>query len=554
MAATRQSTMRAAASQSLRARGVLLAGCVTIMLCACAPATRPDRANSGAGAPVPADSTDRSGGAAESAPLRALTREDVLWLERVGFGVDDRLLADYRRLGRKGLLEQQLAPQLPPYDMALPPAIAAQINALDVTHLDPQRLLPGVAARIRYINSLSPEERATARRSLDQLGNELAREAVSRELLQAIYSPAQLREQMVWFWLNHFSVFQNKGELRWLVGDYAERAIRPYALGHFRDLLLATLEHPAMLQYLDNQQNRLGYINENYAREFMELHTLGVDGGYTQRDVQQLALVFTGVGIAMGPPPRLPRALQPLYLRRDAFEFNPARHDMRSVRLLGHRIRGGGFDEVKRAVTLIVRQPACARFIARQLAIYFVADEPPPALVARMTQTFQRTDGDISAVLRTMFLAPEFTAALGGKFKDPMRYVLSATRLAYADRTITDTTPLLNWLRALGELPFAHLTPDGYALTEEAWASPGQLATRFQIARAIAGGNARLFDSAAGGQAFALPAGYQSLSSHLYVESLEPYLAANTQAVLGRARSPQEWSALLLASPDFNYE
>src|SRR5208337_3046000 len=167
--------------------------------------------------------------------------------------------------------------------------------------------------------------------------------------------------------------------------------IRPHAFGHFRELVLATLEHPAMLQYLDNSQNGVGHINENYARELMELHTLGVGSGYTQDDVQQLARVLTGVGINAGDPPRLRPELQRWYRRDGAFQFNPARHDFAPKTLLGHALQAQGFAEVEEAVALIVRQPACAHFISRKLATYFVADDPPPQLVERMAQTFSRT-------------------------------------------------------------------------------------------------------------------------------------------------------------------
>ena len=158
--------------------------------------------------------------------------------------------------------------------------------------------------------------------------------------------------------------------------------------------------------------------------------------------------------------------------------------------LLGHTLQGSGFAEVEQAVALIVRQPACAHFISRELATYFVADDPPPRLVAAMAQTFERTDGDIAAVLRTMFDRTEFEAALGTKFKDPVRYVVSAVRFAYDGQTIHNTRPLLNWLNALGEAPFGRQTPDGYALTEAGWASSGQMSRRFEIARAIGSGNA----------------------------------------------------------------
>jgi uncharacterized protein (DUF1800 family) len=415
------------------------------------------------------------------------------------------------------------------------------------------RWLADANAQYKVINGMPDSaDKEAARKALGEQANKLAYEAARSELLRAIYSPSQLKEEMVWFWLNHFSVHQNKANLRWLVADYMDRAIRPHALGHFKDLVLATLEHPAMLQYLDNNQNALGHVNENYARELMELHTLGVDGGYTQQDVQQLARILTGSGINVGNPPKLKPEWQRLYRREGAFEFNPARHDFGNKVLLGQTIQGSGFAEVDQAVSLIVKQPACARFISRQLAIYFVADNPPPQLIARMALTFQRSDGDIAAVLREMFLSPELNAALGGKFKDPTRFVISAVRFAYDGRTITNTRPMFNWLNGLGEAPFGRATPDGYPLTELSWASSGQMSRRFEIARSIGSGNAGLFDAEEG--AAAVATGFPQLSNRLYFEAVEPFLATRTRAALARANSQQEWNTFLLASPDFNYE
>jgi uncharacterized protein (DUF1800 family) len=502
----------------------------------------------GCAAPAPRTSVG-SQQAAVALPLPTLHREDVLWIDRVGFGLDTRIVADYRRIGRERLLAQQLDPR----DNALPSAIASQIDSMEVSHLDVSQRLADIQVEYKSINA-RPDgaEKEQARKSLNDAGNRLASEAIRRDLLRAVYSPSQLQEQMVWFWLNHFSVHQYKANLRWLIGDYEEHAIRPHALGHFKDLVLATLEHPAMLQYLDNQQNAVGHVNENYARELMELHTLGVDAGYTQQDVQQLARILTGAGINVGDAPRLKAEWQPLYLRRGAFEFNPARHDFGNKTLLGHAIGGKGFDEIENAVTLIVHQPACATFISRQLASYFVADNPPARLVEKMAQTFQRSDGDIAAVLRTMFLAPEFNAALGGKFKDPTRYVLSAVRFAYDERPISNTRPMLNWLNALGEGPYNRQTPDGYPLGELNWASPGQISRRFEIARAIGSGNAGLFDPEDG--TAATTSGFPQLSNRLFFEALEPFLAATTRDALNRANSQQEWNTFLLSSPDFNYE
>jgi len=511
---------------------LLLAAAGSTLLLACsAPATR----TSAASANAPA--------------LPVLQREDVLWLDRVEFGLDSAAVAQYRSLGRERFLDQQLAARA----QTLPAPIAAQIDAMEVSHPDPVHWLADLNAQYKTINTMADgSDKEQARKAINDRGNKLAYQAVRRDLLRAVYSPSQLQEQMVWFWLNHFSVHQYKANLRWLVGDYEERAIRPHALGHFYDLVMATLEHPAMLQYLDNNQNAAGHLNENYARELMELHTLGVDGGYTQQDVQQLARVLSGVGINVGEAPHLKAEWQPLYRRDGAFEFNPARHDFGPKTLLGHAITGGGFNEVENAVKLIVHEPACARFVSRQLALYFVADEPPPQLLARMAQTFTRTDGDIAAVLRTMFLAREFNAALGSKFKDPMRYVVSAVRFAYDGRPIANSRPLLNWLNGLGEAPYGKATPDGYALTAQNWASSGQMSRRFEIARAIGSGNAGLFDPEDGSAATST--GFPQLSNRLYFEAVEPFLTAGTRAALERANSQQEWNTFLLSSPDFSYE
>jgi uncharacterized protein (DUF1800 family) len=484
----------------------------------------------------------------KTAARPALQRQDVLWLQRVSFGIDTTSVAELHRLGRARYLDRQLEGR-----ESLPAPVAAELAALEITHIDPARTIAEVNAERKAANAM-PEgpDREAARKALNERGNRLAYEAVRSELLRATYSPDQLQEEMVWFWLNHFSVHQAKADLRWLVADYTDRAIRPHAFGRFKELVLATLEHPAMLAYLDNNQNAAGHVNENYARELMELHTLGVDAGYTQRDVQQLALVLTGSGIRAGDPPKLNLKLAKLYYQNGAFQFNPARHDFSTKVVLGRTIQGRGFAEVDEAVTWIVRQPACAHFISRELATYFVADNPPPQLVDRMAKTFQRTDGDIAAVVREMLLSPEINAALGGKFKDPTRFVVSAVRFAYDGRTITNTRPMFNWLNGLGETPFGRATPDGYPLNEAAWASSGQMSRRFEIARAIGSGNTALFDAEEGAPAAA--PGFPQLSNRLYFEAVEPFLTARTREALGRANSQQEWNTFLLASPDFNYE
>jgi uncharacterized protein (DUF1800 family) len=483
------------------------------------------------------------------AALANPSHQDILWLDRVTYGPTTATMERYLKLGRHRFLDEQLHPR----DQQLPAAAAAHIDALEISHADGAQLLAYVNGQQQRINALSDEAtKQSERKALNDKGNHLAYEAARRELLRAIYSPAQLQEQVVWFWLNHFSVFQYKANAAWLIGDYTERAVRPHALGSFRDLVMATLTHPAMLQYLDNAQNASGHINENYARELMELHTLGVDSGYTQQDIQELARILTGVGInASGNPPQLKPEWQPLYHRAGAFEFNPARHDFGPKTLLGKRIEGSGFDEVEQAVDLLVAQPACARFVARKLATYFVVDDPPRALVEHMARTFQKTHGDIAAVLATLFESHEFQASLGEKFKDPEHFVVSTLRLAYDGRPIENTHPVLNWLNALGEPPFGRQTPDGYPLTEAGWASSGQISRRFEIARAIGGANAGLFEPEDGRPP--TTTGFPQLSTRLYFGVVEPFLSVNARNALDHAGSQLEWNTYLLASPDFNY-
>jgi uncharacterized protein (DUF1800 family) len=509
------------------ARPLLLGAALLLGACASAPPPRPR---------PPAMPADPAG-------------NDLLWLERVTYGPTSATLAEYRRVGRTAFLDEQLNAS----SDQLPPEIATQIQQLDIAHEDGADMLAREQVESKRVNEMSAsDDKAAAKKALNEKGNKLAYEAQRRELLRAIYSPNQLREQMVGFWLNHFSVYQYKANVRWLVGDYAEEAIRPHALGHFRDLVMATLEHPAMLQYLDNAQNAVEHVNENYARELMELHTLGVNGGYTQRDVQELARILTGAGVYHGNRPRIRPEWQALYRQKGGFEFNPYRHDFGPKVFLGTQIEGHGFPEIEQAVDLLVHQDACAKFVTRKIAMYFVSDDPPASLTDRMAASFKATDGDIAAVLSTMFASSEFTASLGGKFKDPMHYVVSTVRLAYDARPIVNAHPLINWLNGLGEAPFGHQTPDGYPLTESGWASSSQMSRRFEIARAVGSGNANLFDAEDGTSA-APATGFPRLQSRLYYDAVEPILSKKTQAALDQSNSQQEWNTFLLASPELNY-
>src|ERR1700674_218207 len=231
-----------------------------------------------------------------AAPV-ALTRGELRWLARVTFGIDTATVARYRALGREKFLDEQLHPS-----SSDPANLAAAIVAIPVTQQTALARLTANRAEQQRINTLTNEnDKQQARNALNQTGNQAIYETTKRQLMRALESPAQLREQMTWFWMNHFSVFSGKANVRWTLAEY-EASVRAHALGRFSDLVTATVTSPAMLEYLDNAQSSVGRINENYARELMELHTLGVSGGasgsrYTQQDVQELARVLTGAGV-----------------------------------------------------------------------------------------------------------------------------------------------------------------------------------------------------------------------------------------------------------------
>ena len=504
-------------------------------------------------------------GACASAPAHpdtattgsVLTRDDLTWLRRDGFGVDSADVARYRQLGRDGLLDAQLADRV---HGPLPPPVTGLIHGFEAVRTPMPQLLAELHDAQEQAKALpAGPERDAANKAWQKHGYELMQQARQAELLQAVYGTNQLKEQLVWFWLNHFSVYAPKGRIRWELADYEQRVIRPHALGKFRDLVMATLESPAMLEYLDNAQNAKDHVNENYARELMELHTLGVGSGYTQADVQQLMRVLTGAGIV---PPRLAARegrfarMPPGVVREGLFQFNSRQHDYGDKSFLGQTIKGSGYAEIEQAVDLITQQPACAHFVSQQLAEYFIADQPSPILVDAMAQTFQRTDGDIAAVLRTMMLSKEAAAVGGQKFKDPTRFLVSAMRLTYDGQPIPNAVPLVNWLRQMGEPLYGRITPDGWPLDSASWTGSGQLSKRFDFARVIGSGRNRLFVDDGGGAIAANdppPSAPDLQGSALYRDAIAPRLSDATRDALAKAKSPMEWNTFLLSSPDFNY-
>jgi uncharacterized protein (DUF1800 family) len=268
-----------------------------------------------------------------------LSPSDLALIDRVTWGVNTSVAGQYISLGRDRWLDAQLHP--PPNDR-LPASAQAMIDAMPIASKPVAEIAMALAAQSRAANQIEDiEQKKAAQQAYQQAMNESARQAATRSLLRDLYSPDQLREKMTWFWFNHFNVLLGKSDIRATIGDYEERALRPHALGRFRDLLEATVKHPAMLRYLDNAENARGHINENYAREIMELHTMGVGSGYTQDDVQELARIFTGVGVNFQPQgPKLTGGAQADYIRAGLFEFNPNRHDYSLKHFATDRVGG----------------------------------------------------------------------------------------------------------------------------------------------------------------------------------------------------------------------
>jgi uncharacterized protein (DUF1800 family) len=322
-------------------------------------------------------------------------------------------------------------------------------------------------------------------------------EDVQTKLLRDVYSERQLQEIMVDFWLNHFNVYMKKSQQApYYIAAYDRNAIRPYALGSFENLLLATAESPAMLNYLDasesvgphseyvvgfdprrqGQNKKASGLNENYAREVMELHTVGVNGGYTQKDVTELAKVFTGWTVGRRRGTEVGAQAQ----------FDPSKHEPGDKTVLGHRIRANGEQEGIDALKMLAESPQCAKFISTKLAVRFVGDEPPAAMINRMTATFLETKGDIRKVLVAMINSPEFftTTTYRAKVKTPQDYVISAVRAAGSD--VESTAGLAAAISELGMPLYGMQTPNGYSMKTEAWNSTTALVSRMNFAMALA--------------------------------------------------------------------
>jgi uncharacterized protein (DUF1800 family) len=499
-------------------------------------------------------------------PARPDDRTILHVLNRTGFGPRPGDIERVRQQGLAAYLERQLRPE-----GIDDQAMQARLASLPTLRLSSRELAeeyfaPALAAR-RNANrqaapengtpdappERTPEQMAAARKSRDVLI-----ELSEQKILRAAFSERQLEEVMVDFWFNHFNVFAGKGATMNHVTAYERDTIRPHVFGKFRDLLGATARSPAMLFYLDNwqsagpakvnarpfprfdprrggfgqpretmmeaqQQRQRRGLNENYGRELMELHTLGVDGGYTQQDVVNVARAFTGWTIEQ---PRL----------GGGFRYEDRMHDDGEKIVLGQKIKaGGGRSDGERVLDILASHPSTATFIATKLARRFVSDTPPPDLVARAAARFRDTDGDIREVVRTILTSPEFfaPAAYRAKVKTPFEFVVTAVRTT--DAGIVRAAPLVQAVRQLGMPLYMCQPPTGYADRADAWVNTGALLNRMNFALQLVGGR--------------MP-GVRT-GSAVTAAALGGDLSEATAATIAKATDPRQTAALTLGSPEF---
>jgi uncharacterized protein (DUF1800 family) len=461
----------------------------------------------------------------------------VHFLNRTSFGPTPDDIQRAKRIGIRAYLGEQLAPERIA-DHGADEKVAGlktmRLNSRELIELYPRPKLQRLQAN---------QPGGMAMESM-QGPRVVILELQQAKLLRALYSNRQLYELMVDFWTNHFNIYIAKGANRWLTTAYDRDTIRPLALGKFKDLLVATAKSPAMLFYLDNwmsadadspgarmggPNNRRRGLNENYARELMELHTLGVDGGYSQKDVQEVARCFTGWTI-----------VQPQ--GQGVFRFEPRIHDNGEKTVLGQRIaRGGGMDDGLRVLDILDRHPATAQFIATKLTRRFVADEPPAAIVNKAAEAFRQSEGDIPTVLRAIVDAPEFFAGefYQAKIKNPFEFVASALRVTGSETQVTHQ--LLRYLGRMGEPLFLAQAPTGYPDIAASWISADMLLTRMNfvadlVANRLPGAKVPM----------ATLNNRDELVRRIAPDSLSPA----TQAVLAETAGHPA-IALLLAAPEF---
>jgi uncharacterized protein (DUF1800 family) len=498
-------------------------------------------------------------------------------LNRIAFGPRPGDVEKVKQLGLPQYIDQQLNPQRIPdsgVDARLSGLTTINLTTREISEqfeqpqmeMRRQAQAAGVAGNPEEMRKLREQQG----RGRGQAANDVLMELSQHKMLRAVYSDRQLQEVLTDFWFNHFNVDARKGRTRFMLTEYEREAIRPHVLGRFRDLLEATAKSPAMLFYLDNwmsvdpngphpaangqpgfanrPRGRFGApgggfpqqmqrpqppnaqrrgLNENYARELMELHTLGVDGGYTQKDVTEVARAFTGWTI---PGPRQAGA---------GFRFDATLHDPGEKVVLGQRLKaGGGIKDGEQVLDLLASHPSTSKFISLKLARRFVSDTPPPALVDRMAARFRQTEGDLREVMRTLLTSEEFLSptAYRAKVKTPLEFILSAVRATGAD--LPDARPLVRGMQQLGMPLYQCQPPTGYKDTSDAWTNTGALVSRMNFATQLAN------------QGADVGSGFSRTPS--FIEAvLGSEVSDATRTTIARATSPSQMAALTLGSPEF---
>lgn len=400
----------------------------------------------------------------------------ITTLNRIAFGPRPGDFERVQAMGIDAYIEEQLAPEKID-DSPLEQKIAQMYPTISKSNAELLRDYPQppqVTTQERVYRAFRAEEEGI--KPYTPPGpNDVITDLQEATMTRAIFSQRQLKEVLVDFWSNHFSIYQPKNDCRWFKTTDDREVIRKYAFGKFGDLLLASAQSPAMLEYLDNRLNVKGVPNENYAREIMELHTLGVDGGYTQKDVSELARALTGWGIK---PPKRGIGNTIDYTDSGVFMFNPNQHDNGAKQILGINLpAGGGINDALKIIDALAHHPSTAQFVSRKLARRFVSDTPSDALVARAAQAFTQTDGDIRAILGTILHSDEFKNSFAQKIKQPFELIVSGLRAL--DAQLDDTRAVSLVLRAMGQGLFLHLTPDGYPDSGSAWVNTGALLARW---------------------------------------------------------------------------
>jgi uncharacterized protein (DUF1800 family) len=532
-----------------------------------------------------------------TADWRALgdRQKALLALERFGMGASE---AELREVDRQGF-DAWMRAQLDPGPARLPAEQWRANEALPSLSADPVLLAQDWARRERAANQAKDEEQKKALREEPERWRKALFE---RQAIFAAYSQRPMQEAAVAFWQDHFSLFANKGDVRiWLPAWDDNMRLR--ALGPFPELLASTAMQPAMLEYLDNarstgesswiadrqreQARKAGKpdpdvgLNENYARELMELHTLGVDGGYSQKDVRELARILTGAGVSrFGEAQRMPPELRGLDEQQGAFFFDPRRHDFGEKTFLGKTIEGAGFSEQLTALDMLAKSPKTAHHLAREFAVRYIEDNPPEPLVRRLAAAFTRSGGRFGGLVEQALREPDFWrgAIARSRARTPQERLWATLRLAYP-QGVTNWEPAWATLRAEGDLPWDHLTPEGYPRDSASWSSPEQTSQAVQAAQRLGEGRApwmapdRLLAAPQPMMAAGAPMDASAASEAAARERAEraaedqrgrappaaaqafaieaPVLSAQTlSAIAQNARNPQEAAGLLLASPE----